>query len=1034
MADIFISHAHATAQGARAAAAALRAAGYSVWIDDDLLVHRAFGKEIETQLTMAKAALVIWSAEAAESDWVLSEANRAREARKLVQLTFDGARLPMPFDQIQCADLSGWTGDTSHPGWTRVLGSLAELAGTRTAEPEAPAREAGLMAVLAAEIEGIGLLRLNHHVALEQALTTGVADFRAGIEAQGGHVFRQADALMMAVFTEPEAAIAAAVQAQQGLAGRTWPGVGAINVRMAVHFGAVEPRGADYFGPALNRVSRLLTLAQGGQILATGALADLLPGRFSFKPLGAHALEDPLTQVSLFQVLAEGLKDDFAPIAVEQARPVGNLPARQRSLIGRESDLTQIGALFETNKLVTVTGTGGVGKTRIALEYAHQRQGQHEDGVWLVELASIADAAQVTGAIAAVFGLTLPPFGDPVQALVDRLRPRDCLIVLDNCEHVLDAVAAVAEATLEQAPRVKLLASSQEAIGLEGEQVFRLRSLGEPDAVTLFTERAKAADAGFAIKDRDGEAVTAICQRLDGIPLAIEMAAARAPTLGCEALLQHLDDRFRILTGGRRTALPRQRTLAAALDWSHGLLSAEDAAVFRRLGVFTGGFTLEAASSVAAHETTDAVDVIGALSSLVAKSLVVADTLDNRTRYRLLETTRMYALERMAEAGETCVVQRRHAEYFSALVERAGPDYYALTDTAYHARYAPEVDNIERALDWGFGPDGDTKLALLLTAGSWPAYSGASKTAAYMPWSDLALSRITSETTPDVALRVRRSAVDANAWTRMAPVPAMAKQILPELRAQNNPGVLGDLLAHLAHALLLLGRHGEAVAAHSELEALVAPLPTTRLTIATLRLAAMLAFEDGRVSTAVDLCEKGVAMANAIGADGWANWLSIERALDREMPAEAAIGRLRDLLARIRPEHMFSAFNTVQATYALIQRLAQRNAPGDVDEAYALARATEKWFGRTVPGFAGGAILLLALADGRPADAARLYGFGEAMRVAMGINTRLALEGAKEGRAALLEHLSEPDLARLMAEGARMTEEQNFLLATKQVG
>lgn len=834
MTDSFISYARSTAREAQAVAEALRALGYGVWRDDELPAHRAYAEVIEERLQSAKAVVVIWSAEAVKSQWVQSEADRAREDNKLVQLTVDGIRLPMPFDRIQCADLSGWTGDLDAPGWHKVVASVGELAGTASAPTPEIVRAAshdGMMAVLAVEIEGIGLLRLNHRAALEEALAICTAAFRTNTEALGGTVFREAD-VMMAAFASPEAAVEAAVQAQRGLAGRVWPGLGVLKVRMAVHFGAAEPGGQDYFGPALNQVTPLLNLAQGEQILVTGPVAEPLSGRdgLSFKPVGAHALEDPLTKVSLFQVAAEGLKADFAPIAAEEALQVGNLPRRQGSLIGREADMAQIGALFEGADLVTVTGTGGVGKTRIAVEYAHLRQGHHEDGVWLVELAPLSDPEQVTAAIARAIGVVLPP-GDQVQGLVDRLRPRDCLIVLDNCEHVIDAVAAVAEAVLEQATNVKLLASSQELIGVEGERVFRLRSLGEVDAATLFTERAKAADAGFAVKGRDAAAVAAICQRLDGIPLAIEMAAARAPSLGCEGVLQRLNDRFRILTGGRRTALPRQRTLAATLDWSHGLLSAEDAAVFRRLGVFTGGFTLEAASRVAGDESLDAVEVIDALSSLVAKSLVVAETEDNRTRYRLLETTRMYALERLAEARETDDLQRRHAEHFAAFAEGAAPDYYSLTDDAFHARYAADMENVERAMDWAFGPAGDVELGLRLTGQSWPAWVAFSKHSDYMLWSDLALSRITPQTPSSLALLVRQTALSVDANIRLPGVQPLADLILADIRAVNDPHYLAETLVWYLMSLRLRGHIDEATVVNAELAALLANLPTTRLTL-----------------------------------------------------------------------------------------------------------------------------------------------------------------------------------------------------------
>ena len=406
-----------------------------------------------------------------------------------------------------------------------------------------------------------------------------------------------------------------------------------------------------------------------------------------------------------------------SPSVAAPAPITNNLPRRQSALIGREAELTALAALLEKADLVTITGTGGVGKTRIAIEVGALQVNDHEDGVWLAELAPVSDPEQVPGAVARAMNIDLPAGEAPLDALVDRLRVRRCLILLDNCEHVIDAVAALAEAVLDTSDGVKMLASSQELLGVEGEQVFRLRSLGEPDAVVLFTERAQAADAGFKISKEGAVAAAAICQRLDGIPLAIEMAAARAPSLGCEGVLERLDDRFRVLTGGRRTALPRQRTLLATLDWSHGLLSPADAAVFRRLSIFTGGFSLEAASAVGADDQTESYEVTDAVSSLVAKSLVVTDPGEHGTRYRLLETTRAYGLEKLDAAGETLDTQRRHAEYFLKFSSSARDDYVGpVSDVAFAARYFADTDNVDRATDWALGPNGDAELGIAITS------------------------------------------------------------------------------------------------------------------------------------------------------------------------------------------------------------------------------------------------------------------------------------------------------------------------------
>jgi len=537
-----------------------------------------------------------------------------------VQITLDGAVLPLPFNRIQCADLTGWTADLNAPGWKKVAASVAELARpVGSAEPAASATPSTCeRAILASDIEGASLLWLNHRAAMQDAMAAYQATMQAEASRHGGEVFRTEGETLYIAFAHPADAVAAATSVQQALAVQSWPGVGAPKARIAIHFGSVEQRGGDYFGPPLGRCVKLLAFSHGGQVLTTAAIAERLAAspdsQARLRALGPLVLDDPLAPVFIHQVLIAGLPQDFPPLrmTVDNAN---NLPMRSGKLIGREADMAQIASLFGESDLVTVIGPGGVGKTRIAVEFAHTQLGAYDDGVWLAELAPVADPEQVTSVVARAVNIELPVGQDPLIALMERLRLRHCLIVLDNCEHVIDAVASLAEALLAHTSKVKLLASSQEMLSIEGERVIRLRSLGEPDAVSLFAERATAADTAFALRPQDAGAVAAICRRLDGIPLAVEMAAARAPSLGCEGVLQRLDDRFRILTGGRRTAMPRQRTLQATLDWSHGLLSEADAAVFRRLGAFTGGFTLEAASKVAVDERLDSFGVVDALWS-----------------------------------------------------------------------------------------------------------------------------------------------------------------------------------------------------------------------------------------------------------------------------------------------------------------------------------------------------------------------------------------------------------------------------------
>ena len=853
MSDVFISYAHSTARQARAAADALRAAGYSVWLDDDLPAHRSFSREIDAQLTAAKAALVIWSADAAMSDWVLSEANRAREERKLVQLKLDDARLPMPFDQIQCADLIGWRGDTEHLGWQKALASIGALVGA------------------------------------------------LGREESGRH-------------------------------------------------------------------------------------------------------------------------DEPAGLAA------GNLPRRQGPLIGRRAELEQIETLFEEADLVTITGTGGVGKTRLALEFAHLRQSRHEDGVWLVELAPLTEPNQVVGAVARALGIDLPPAGDPLAALIARLRARDCLIVLDNCEHVIDAIADLAEAVLEQTSRVKLLASSQELISVEGERVFRLRSLGEGEAANLFAQRVAAADADFVLRPRDEPTIAAICQRLDGIPLAIEMAAARAPALGCEGVLQRLDNRFRILTGGRRTALPRQRTLQATLDWSCGLLSAADAAVFRRLGVFNGGLTMEAASKVASDDVLDEVQVIDAVASLVAKSLVVAGSDGERTRYRLLETTRMYALEQLAIAGETAELQRRHAAYFAETTAACRADYWTISDETFHARWAPEMINIEKAIEWAYGPGGDEALGLSTAGNSWAAWVAVSRAPDYVKWAELARSRIGPSASPADVVQLKRTMLSAYANLAPINVPALAAEILDELRAAGDARALGDALYAASVAHWLMGREAEANVFVEELTRVVSGLPISRLTLACHMVQAqrLASHDDPGFRAHV---QRGVTLARSIEADGWANLMRVELIADPAYDIERGIDDARDLLSSVRSFSMFNGFAVTGATCLLAGWLARRSGPGDMDEAYRLVRGLEKMIGRFLPGRWMVPITIMAICDGRPADGARLMGYAAERTRSIGVDFVLSRRGFAALTAELEQHLGAAAVESCASEGARLTLDQAYELA-----
>ena len=404
------------------------------------------------------------------------------------------------------------------------------------------------------------------------------------------------------------------------------------------------------------------------------------------------------------------------------SEPGGNLPARLPELYGRDGARAAVQSLLGAQALVTVVGAGGIGKTRLAQAVAHRLRQRFTNGVWMVELASLADPALVVPTVARVLGIGLAGHGPaPLEQLVRALRSRSLLLVLDNCEHLLDAAGELAAALVEGAAGVQLLATSQQPLRIAGEQVFRLAPLAVPasgdlsqpaefGAVRLFLERVRAHDPAFSLTDENTAAVIDICRRLDGMPLAIEFASARVPTLGVQGIQDHLAERFRLLTAGERLSQPRHRTLRAALDWSHQLLDPAEQRVFRRLGVFVGDFCLEAAREVAADAGLDAWAVVDRLGALVDKSLVLADR-QPRPRYRLLETARAYALDRLAEAGEEDAWRRRHAEVTQALLDQAAKR----RDTA---AIAAEMNNIRGACAWACGPQGDALLAVSLATSS----------------------------------------------------------------------------------------------------------------------------------------------------------------------------------------------------------------------------------------------------------------------------------------------------------------------------
>jgi predicted ATPase len=423
-----------------------------------------------------------------------------------------------------------------------------------------------------------------------------------------------------------------------------------------------------------------------------------------------------------------------AVAALPEAPSPTNLPAPTSELIGRADALTEVTELLGVHRLVTLIGAGGIGKTRLGLEVARQVLPGFADGVWVAELAPLSDPGLVPATVAVALGLTLLAGAESPERVAAALGAKRVLLMLDNCEHVIEAAARMAEALLRANPHVRVMATSREPLRAPGEYVYRVLPLEVPAegaearedllkaaAVQLFVARAQAVEH-FSLDVRTAAITGAVCRRLDGIPLAIELAAARTATLGLEELAAHLDDRFRLLTGGHRTALPRHQTLRATLDWSYELLSAIERTALRRLAIFVGGFTLEAASAVATASDLGAPEVVDNVTNLAAKSLVVVEVAGAVTRYRLLETTRAYALEKLTESGELEQVARHHAEYYRDLFERAEAEWETRPTLEWVATYGRQIDNVRTALDWAFSPSGDASIGAALTAASVPLW------------------------------------------------------------------------------------------------------------------------------------------------------------------------------------------------------------------------------------------------------------------------------------------------------------------------
>jgi predicted ATPase len=533
---------------------------------------------------------------------------------------------------------------------------------------------------------------------------------RAAVERHQGVVFATGGDGFAVAFARAGDALACAVDVGRALGESGLP-----VARIGVHSGEAEERGGDYFGPAVNRTARLMAIGHGGQILVSHAteqlVRDSLGAESRLVDLGEHRLRDLLRPERVFQVVVDGQPTEFPPLRSLDSLPT-NLPVQFTTFIGRGDELGRVCASLAEFRVVTITGVGGVGKTRLALQVAGELLGEFADGAWLCELASATDADSMVATVATTFGVQGRPGATLDESVVEFFRAKDVLLVLDNCEHLVEPAARLVDRVLRASPGVRVLATSREALDVDGERAIPLRSMttassddldsvSASDAARLFVERAAAVRAGFALDASNVAAVNTICRRLDGIPLAIELAAARAVSMTPTDIAALLDERFRLLTGGRRIAVERHQTLRAAVEWSFELLDDPERAVFARLAVFAGSFDGAAARVVVTGDDVAEWDVIDAIDSLVRKSLVIADVdAGGGIRYQMLETLRQYARDRLDEDAETDLWRRRHAEFFAELATRIGEELLGPDEFAWRTRLRAELDNIKAATSW----------------------------------------------------------------------------------------------------------------------------------------------------------------------------------------------------------------------------------------------------------------------------------------------------------------------------------------------
>jgi predicted ATPase/class 3 adenylate cyclase/DNA-binding CsgD family transcriptional regulator len=864
----------------------------------------------------------------------------------------------------------------------------------------------GMVTLLFTDVEGSTRLWEDDPEAMAQASGRHNRIVRDQIEVAGGHVFKTVGEALRAVFADPCAALAAAVAIQRAAAAEPWPPGAPIRVRMALHTGACVERDGDYFGPVVNRTARLLAVGHGGQVLVTEAtyelLASRLPSGMGLRDLGEHRLADLGRAERVFQVTGPGVAEGFGPLrSLDDPALRHNLPFQAASFVGRAAELAELTSLVRGgSRLVTIAGPGGIGKSRLALQVAADALDGDGDGVWLVELAPVAEPELVDRTVAAVLQVREEPGRPMLSTLADAVGDRHLMVVLDNAEHVLGAAAKLADVLLRCCPRVHLLVTSREPLGVGGEHVFRVPSLAVPPAdlaapgqlasfesVQLFAERAAAYRQDFALDDANAAAVAAVCVRLDGIPLALELAAARLGSLSVSEVSSRLDQRFRLLTGGSRTALPRHQTLRALIDWSYDLLNPAEQMVLGRLSVFAGGWTLEAAEAVTSAGDAGEWQVLDHLAALVGKSLVQAEEVRGSTRYRLLETVRHYAAERLAQraAADEHETRAAHRDYYLALVETASLHMRGPDEAIWVDRLEAEFDNIRAAMAFSLADPARADHASaepglrLATGLRWFCYLHGGHSGEVLKALNVLLER------PDARLptlaRARALTASCHLLLRFgdpSEVPSMAGEAIKIARDLADDAIIADTLAQLCWFRLEYGDLPAALAQIDEAVALARATGDPRLIAYVLGHRAVFKSEAGDRDTAFADHQEILTLSRATG-DNYRLLSTLgnlgvdELAAGKLQAARAHLQEASMLAESLGYQHLLAGVHENMGFVDLIDadpRSARRHFVGILDS----ARTTG------LKSWVHGALLGVALAAGADADptvAATLHGVAD---------------------------------------------------------